>query len=119
MVDEDAEFYLSVLSNICRLETKAPLTLSQIPLFNEDIKWGLIDYLLKTNSKYAAFMITDLLGTPDRFNTPATSGPHNWTHKIAYSVEQFYTDPKLTKLQRETRLRIKLLRSAPAIVKER
>lgn len=113
-VKADAQHNLRILGQIARVNLPEVLeTPRDVPRFGADIQWALLDYLLQTNSRYAAFMITDLLGTSDRFNTPSTTGDHNWTHRLEHPVEAFYDKPVLRELSRELRLRIKLLRTAP------
>jgi len=36
--------------------------------------------------------ITDALGWKQRMNTPGTVGPHNWTFRLPWTVEQLFTE---------------------------
>ena len=72
---------------------------ADVPAFNDVTKWNIIDFLFQANSRYCAFMITDILGLPDRFNTPSTVGDHNWTYRLPFTVEEFSDSGVLQKLQ--------------------
>jgi len=37
--------------------------------------------------------VTDALGWKDRMNTPGTVGPHNWTLRLPWSVEELFSAP--------------------------
>jgi len=90
---------IKTLSKIVDLETPKSPTTEDIPEFHSDLKWKMLSYLSSANSRFRAFMITDLLDDPVRFNTPSTVGDHNWTHRIAPSVETFYSNKDLLKTQ--------------------
>jgi 4-alpha-glucanotransferase len=49
----------------------------------------LLEGLLKSNSWIAIPMITDLLGSSQRFNVPGATGSANWTTRIAEPVHQW------------------------------
>jgi 4-alpha-glucanotransferase len=49
----------------------------------------LLEGLLKSNSWIAIPMITDLLGSSQRFNVPGATGSANWTARIAEPVHQW------------------------------
>jgi 4-alpha-glucanotransferase len=55
---------------------------SQYPEYNPVIKWALIESLLKSGARYAALMITDIIDSRARINSPGTVGDHNWTYRV-------------------------------------
>jgi len=96
---------IKLLAQIVGLEIPQRTPKSQdIPEFTPDHKWRMLDYLSSANSRFRAFMITDLLDDPARFNTPSTVGSHNWTHRIQPKVEEFYTSPDLKEIQERLKL---------------
>ena len=42
--------------------------------------------------------IASVLGTRERINTPATTGPQNWTYRLPGTVEELGKDPHLAQL---------------------
>lgn len=51
------------------------------------IKWALLEALVKSNARYAALMINDILDSTERINTPATVGQHNWSYRVPWDFE--------------------------------
>jgi len=45
--------------------------------------------------------LTDALGRPDRMNTPGTVGPHNWTWRLPWTIDQLFTEPEPVATARE------------------
>lgn len=91
---------LKVLGQIAKVNLPQPLSTSDdIPKCDDEILWKLLHHLLEANSRYTALMITELLGTEDRFNTPSTVGDHNWTHRIKPSIEDLIEEPQYKSLQ--------------------
>ncbi len=88
----------------------APLSTDDVPVFSREIKWSTIETLLCSSSRYVAFMITDLLGIAERFNTPSTVGPHNWTYRLPVTVEEMVERNATRQLQKELNYRIGLHR---------
>lgn len=62
------------------------------PLVREKLMTG----LLNCNSWIAIFMITDLLGSTERFNVPGTSADSNWSRRLHLSVEDLAADREMT-----------------------
>lgn len=62
------------------------------PEYNSVIKWALIEALLKSGSRYAALMITDILDSRARINAPGTVGDHNWTYRIPWKFDGIPAD---------------------------
>ncbi|MBT8036081.1 MAG: 4-alpha-glucanotransferase [Verrucomicrobiae bacterium] len=52
------------------------------------VKWALFEKLLKSNANYAALMITDLIDSTQRINTPGTVGGANWRYRLPWSLEE-------------------------------
>jgi 4-alpha-glucanotransferase len=59
--------------------------------------------LLETPCWLAVFMITDLLGTTERFNQPGTSGESNWSRRLDNPLSDFENTPPYS--ERLTRFR--------------
>ncbi len=58
------------------------------PAFTPAVHEALLDGLYASGSDTALLPIQDVFGTPDRINTPATIGDHNWGYRIPLAVEQ-------------------------------
>ena len=74
------------------------------------VKWAMMKGLLACNSRFAAFMITDLYGMKERFNVPGTVGGANWRVRMPFTVADMSSDParraeaeRLRELVAETR----------------
>jgi 4-alpha-glucanotransferase len=59
----------------------------EYPKYNSVIKWALLESLLKSGARYAALMITDILDSRARINTPGTVGDHNWTYRVSWDFD--------------------------------
>jgi 4-alpha-glucanotransferase len=66
--------------------------------YNDTIREALLRGLFASASKYAAVMITDLLGLEDRFNNPGSVGDENWTSRMEESVKELVTEVHWTYL---------------------
>ena len=67
----------------------------QWPEYSDAVKWQLLAALMRSNSRYAAFMITDLFGLEDRFNVPGVLDPRNWSTRLPWTVAELQSDPDL------------------------
>lgn len=56
--------------------------------FDQEVKLGLLKFLIACNSRYAALMITDIYGIKERFNIPGTLGGKNWRVRMPFSVAE-------------------------------
>jgi 4-alpha-glucanotransferase len=56
----------------------------------------LLHELYSANSELALVLAQEVLGLPDRINTPATVGPDNWTWRMPSPVENLDKDPRLS-----------------------
>lgn len=89
----------------------------QPPLkFDEALHIVFMDVLLKTHCWVAMFMITDLLGTTQRFNEPGLGGDLNWSQRLDRPLTDYEKDPqyagrikKLAELIEKTRRTPKVL----------
>ena len=59
----------------------------EYPEFNSAIKWAMLGALMKSGARYAALMITDILDSRARINSPGTVGDHNWTYRVDWAFE--------------------------------
>lgn len=66
--------------------------------FTPAVHLALIDLLNGAGSELVLFLIQDVLGTRERINTPATTGPQNWTYRLPGTVEELGKDPHLAQL---------------------
>ena len=61
--------------------------------WNDSTHEALVGALLESNSWMAILMITDLLGTADRFNLPGVANSTNWTRRLDETPEQLRANP--------------------------
>ena len=85
-VREGARWNLRVLSEFAGIPLAKDA--ESFPPYVEEVQWQLLKALFETNSRYAAFMITDLFGMTERFNVPATVGGVNWAVRMHFTVEE-------------------------------
>ena len=86
------------------------LSSQDVPAFDSELLWKLLEFQLMTGSRYTAFQITDLLGECSRYNTPSTMGNHNWTHRVGPTVEDFLENETLQQIQEDLAFTINLYR---------
>ncbi len=60
--------------------------------YNEGIRRALLEALLASNARFAAFMITDLFGMEDRFNVPGIAGAMNWSARLPMTIQQMKSE---------------------------
>jgi 4-alpha-glucanotransferase len=93
--DEDEHVRAGARWNLRVLSEFAGLSIPADPAayrpYDGTVKWKLLAALLATRARYAAFMITDLYGLSDRFNTPATVSERNWSVRVPFTVEEMAT----------------------------
>jgi 4-alpha-glucanotransferase len=58
------------------------------PEYDEHIRRALLGALLASQSRYAAFMLTDLFGLEDRFNVPGIAADSNWSARLPMTVSE-------------------------------
>ena len=75
---------LKIISQYAGLPVMAA---DEYPEYSSVIKWALLESLLKSGSRYAALMITDILDSRARINSPGTVGDHNWTYRVDWEFE--------------------------------
>ena len=63
--------------------------------FNAAKHERLLEGLFRTGSAMAVVMITDLLGTADRFNVPGTATESNWSRRLPMTVADLRADAGL------------------------
>ena len=76
---EQAAGYLQLMAEFAGLKETLP--------YGPEVKAALLEALLASRSRYAAFMITDLCDLTDRLNSPGTVGPHNWSFRLPVEME--------------------------------
>ena len=75
---------LKIISQYADLPVMAA---DEYPEYNSVIKWALLESLLKSGARYAALMITDILDSRARINSPGTVGDHNWTYRVDWKFD--------------------------------
>jgi len=63
-------------------------SLSEQPGFDERVLDALLGMLYASGSDSVLVPITDALGWRDRINTPGTVGPHNWTFRLPWRLDE-------------------------------
>ncbi len=67
---------------------------SDWPEYDSHIRRALLEALLTSNARFAAFMLTDLFGLEDRFNVPGIAADSNWSARLPMTVaEMRHTAP--------------------------
>jgi len=56
-------------------------------------RFGILDQLYRSPSRYAILPIQDLFGWRERINIPATVGGGNWIYRLPASLERLRADP--------------------------
>ncbi len=64
--------------------------------FTHELHMVFLKVLLETPCWLAVLMITDLLGTSQRFNEPGLSGDYNWSQRLAASLSELENDARYT-----------------------
>ncbi len=88
-----AGWNLRILSEIAGLTVPEDRK-SYVP-YDDEVKWAMMKGLLDCNSRYAAFMITDLYGMKERFNVPGTVGGSNWRVRMPFMVADMTERPEM------------------------
>lgn len=65
--------------------------------FTEDLHHTMIDVLMESPSWLAVLMVSDLLGTTQRFNEPGIAGSSNWSSRLDMSLADYAKDPRFSK----------------------
>ena len=61
--------------------------------FTDQLHFVFLQRLLETPCWLAIFMITDLLGTKQRFNEPGVSGDYNWSQRLDRKIMDYQSEP--------------------------
>lgn len=88
-VRQGAGWNLRILSEFGGMEEQ-----ENYPAYGSAVKWAMMGGLLACNSRFAAFMITDLYGMKERFNVPGTVGGANWRVRMPFTVEEMTSCPQ-------------------------
>src|SRR5262249_7474161 len=62
--------------------------------FTDQLHDQFLKVLLQTPCWLAVLMITDLLGTAQRFNEPGLSGDYNWSQRLDKPLRELCSDPR-------------------------
>jgi 4-alpha-glucanotransferase len=61
----------------------------------EDRWLPLFRMLLGSSSELTLVLVSEILGTSDRINTPGTVGPSNWSYRLPATLEELREDPSV------------------------
>jgi 4-alpha-glucanotransferase len=61
--------------------------------FSPQLHYAFFERLLSSKAWLAMFMITDLLGTTQRFNEPGSASDSNWSQRLDREINQYVSDP--------------------------
>ena len=71
------------------------------PLFDDTIHEKLLEALFQSNSWMAICMITDLIGSTQRFNVPGAISSSNWSERLSHTIAEMRQHPEVSaKMQR-------------------
>ncbi len=75
---------LKVISEFATLDIKDT---EECPAYSDRIKWSLINALMRSNARYSALMINDILDSTERINIPGTKNDGNWSYRTDWKFE--------------------------------
>ena len=84
------------------------------PPYTEGIRLRLIKALFASHSRYASVMITELFSLDVRINHPGSSGAHNWSFRLPWSLHEIQSEPALYETCQKFATAIHLTQRAPA-----
>jgi len=84
----------------CRHELRRFMEFAGLPdepprEFTDRLREAFLRAVLGCASWLAVFQITDVLGQPERFNTPGLQSAANWSHRLPHTVRELETEPVL------------------------
>ncbi len=65
-----------------------PVQENHWPAYDDTIRHALIEALLASNARHAAFMLTDLFALEERFNVPGIESGKNWAARMPMTVRE-------------------------------
>ncbi|TAG09382.1 MAG: hypothetical protein EAZ42_07120 [Verrucomicrobia bacterium] len=68
--------------------------------FSETMHLRLLRALLDSNSRYVAFMVTEIFAIDGRINHPGTMGQENWTYRVPWTMDEVRNRSHLATLSR-------------------
>jgi 4-alpha-glucanotransferase len=80
-LDDEAREQLTAVPAFAALREAGP---EFTPIVHEE----LVDAVYAAGSDTALLVIPDVFGSPDRINTPATIGNHNWRYRLPLAIEE-------------------------------
>ncbi len=75
---------LKLLANFAGL----PVQEDHWPAYDDTIRRALLEALLTSHARFAAFMLTDLFALEDRFNVPGIESGKNWSARMPMTVRE-------------------------------
>jgi 4-alpha-glucanotransferase len=79
----------------------APLRGPTQKQYTQETKAALLTLAYSASSDALLTPITDALGWNERMNTPGTVGPHNWTLRLPWTVDELFSAPETVAMARE------------------
>lgn len=107
---DGARHTIRILSQFAGIDIKDDQSL---PEFSESIRLRLIKALLSSNSKYVAFVVTELFDLDDRINEPGLQSDRNWTFRVPWTVAQMESDSRLHEICQKLSIAISLNKRNP------
>ena len=83
----DCKKTLKTLEIICQFADINIVKGTKPPNYSDEVKWSLVKALLKSNARYSALMITDILDSRERINIPGTVTSANWSYRVDWKFE--------------------------------
>jgi len=64
------------------------------PAYDDFVRHALLEALLASNARYAAFMLPDLFALEDRFNVPGIANGENWSARLPMTIAEMRHDDR-------------------------
>lgn len=65
-----------------------PIREGDWPAYDDHVRHALLEALMASNARYAAFMLPDLFALEDRFNVPGIASGVNWSARLPMTVAE-------------------------------
>lgn len=75
-------------SELTQLASRLGVELKGSEAWSPQVLQQLLSLIRRANSELVLLLLQDLIGSPQRLNTPGTVGEHNWTYRLPCPVEQ-------------------------------
>jgi len=69
-----------------------PIREGDWPAYDDHVRHCLLEALMASNARYAAFMLPDLFALEERFNVPGIASGVNWSARLPMTIAQMRAD---------------------------